>query len=40
MSGVSETRFLVQHESRENKCVLNEVVCNSKKKLNHDECWC
>ena len=30
MSRVNETRFLVQHESCEYKCVLNESVCNSK----------
>ena len=28
MSGVNETRFLVQHESCECKCGLNESVCN------------
>ena len=22
------------------KCGLNENVCNSKQKWNHDECWC
>ena len=30
---INETRFLV-------KCGLNESVCNSKGKWNHDECWC
>ena len=37
MSGVNKTKFLVQ--SCERKCRLNEVVCNSKRKWNHDECW-
>ena len=32
MSGVNETRFLVQHESCDCKCVLNKSVCNSKQK--------
>ena len=40
MSGVNETRFLVQHESCNCKCRLNESVCNSKQRWNHDECWC
>ena len=40
MSGVNKTRFLVQHESCECKCGLNESVCNSKKKWKHNECWC
>ena len=31
MSGVNETRFLVEHESCECKCGLNESVCNSNK---------
>ena len=39
-SRVNETRFLVQHESCECKCRLNEGVCNSKQKWNHDECRC
>ena len=30
----------VQHESCECKCELNESLCNSKQKWNHDECWC
>ena len=30
--GVNETRFLVQHKSRECKCGLNESVCNPKQK--------
>ena len=38
MSGVNETRFLVQHESCECKCGLDESVCYSKKKWNHNEC--
>ena len=40
MPGVNESIFLVQHESSEFKCGLNESVCNSKQKQNHDECWC
>ena len=38
MSGVNETRFLVQHESRDCKCGLSKSVCNSKQKWNHNEC--
>ena len=33
MSKVNETRFSVQHESRDCKCRLNGNVCNSKQKL-------
>ena len=40
MSVVNETRFLVQHESCECKCRLNESVCNSGQKCDQDECWC
>ena len=40
MSSVNETRFLVQHESCEWKCRLNESLCKSKQKWNHDECQC
>ena len=35
--GIKETRFLVQDESCVSKCGLNESVCDSKKKWNHDE---
>ena len=35
-----ETRFLVQHELCNGKCGLNESVCKSKQKWNHDECRC
>ena len=38
MLGVNETRFIVQHESCECKCGLNESVSNSKQKCNHNEC--
>ena len=38
VSGVNETRFLVQHESSECKCELNESVCHSMQKWNHEEC--
>ena len=37
---VNEARLLVQHESCEWICGLNESVCNSKQKWNNDECWC
>ena len=37
---INETRFLVQHESFECKCGLNESVCDSKEKRNHNECRC
>ena len=40
ISGVNETRFLVQHESSECKCRLNEHVCNSKQKWNDNEGKC
>ena len=40
ISAVSETIFLVQHESRECKYRLNGSVCNSKQKWNRDECRC
>ena len=33
-----ETRFLVQHESCECKHELNESLCNSMQKWNHDQC--
>ena len=36
----NETRLLVQPESCECKCRLNESVCNSKKKCNHYQCRC
>ena len=32
--------FIVLHELCECKCVLNESVCNSKQKRNHEEYWC
>ena len=40
MSRVNETRLIVQHKSCECKCGLNERVCNSKQKWNHDKCLC
>ena len=40
ISGVNETKFIVQHESYECKCGLNECVHNSKQNWNHDECRC
>ena len=38
MLGANESRFLVQHESCDSKCGLNESVCNSKQQWNHGEC--
>ena len=38
ISRANDTRFLVQYKSCECKCILNESVCNSKEKWNHDEC--
>ena len=40
MSPVNETIFLVQYESCECKCGLNETVSNSKQKYYHGECQC
>ena len=40
ISGVNETRLLVQHESCQCNGRLNKSVCNSKQKWNHNECWC
>ena len=40
ISRVSETRFLVHHESCECKCRINESECNSKQKWNDNECQC
>ena len=40
MSGVNETGFIVQHDLCECNCGLKKSVCNSKQKLNRDECWC
>ena len=37
MAGVNKTRFLVQHELCKCKYGLNESVCNTKQKLNHDK---
>ena len=37
---LNETRFLIQHESCECKCGLNESVCNSKQKWNHNKFSC
>ena len=33
-----QTRLLLQHESCECKCGLNESLCNSKQKWNHNDC--
>ena len=38
MSGVIETRFLVQHGSCESKYRLNESASKSNQKWNRDEC--
>ena len=40
VSGVNEIKFLVQYKSRGSKCRLNESVCNSEQKWNHNECRC
>ena len=40
MLGVNKTRFIVEHESCECRCGLNEGVCNLKQKQNRDECLC
>ena len=40
MLGVNETGFLVQRESCECKCGLNESISNSKQKWNPYECQC
>ena len=40
ISGVNETKYLVQNEWWECKCVLNESVCNSSLKRNQDKCRC
>ena len=40
MLGVNETRLLVQNESCWCKCMINESICYSKQKWDHDECWC
>ena len=37
MSGVNETRVLVNHKYCECKCGLNESACNSKWQWNQDE---
>ena len=37
-SGIKETRFLIQHNSCEYKCALNESLFNSKQKQNYDNC--
>ena len=37
---MSETKDLLQQESCECKCGLNEKVCNSLQKSNHNECCC
>ena len=38
--GVNEARFLVQHESCECECRLNQSVCSSRQKWNRCECRC
>ena len=37
MSWVNKTQFLVQHESCECKCRLNESACNSNQKWNQNK---
>ena len=38
MSDVHETKFLVQHKSCQCNCRLNERICKSKQRFNHNEC--
>ena len=38
LSGVNETRFLIQTNSCEYKCALNQSLFNSKQKHNYDNC--
>ena len=40
ISGVNETKYVVQNEWWEWKCGLNESVCNSFQKRNQDKCRC
>ena len=40
ITGVNETKHLAHLVSCDSKCGLNESVCNSKQKWNHDKCWC
>ena len=40
IAGVNDARFLVQNESFECKCGLNESICISKQKWDHDDCQC
>ena len=40
ITGVNETKHLVQNKSYEFKCGLNESVYNSKQKWNYHGCWC
>ena len=40
MSRVNETRPFALRELNKRKSRLNESICNSKQKRNHDECWC
>ena len=40
MSRVNEARVLLKHESCECKCRLNENVCTSRQKWNHNKCRC
>ena len=40
ITGVNETKHLAHLVSCDYKCGLNESVCNSKQKWNHDKCWC
>ena len=40
VSGVNETRFIVQHESCKCKCGMNESACSLKPKWDPDEFRC
>ena len=39
-SKVNETRFVIENRSCGLKCELNETICNSKKRWDHNECRC
>ena len=39
MSEASDTRILIQHDSCECKCRLNENICYTKQKWNRDKYW-
>ena len=40
MLELNETRFLVQYEACEGKCIPDENACNLKQKCSHSNCEC